>query len=62
MLEASSVYYQYVNERAAHVKNKLFPVGVNLGHSKSPISLVIGCLILMSNYEQCSVRKGIMHL
>ena len=33
MVEASSVYFQCVNERAAHVK--MFPAGVDLGHSKS---------------------------
>ena len=35
MFEASSVYFQYVNERAA------IPVGVDLGRSKSLISLVV---------------------
>ena len=38
MFEASSVYFQCVNEQAAHV----FPVGVDLSDSKSLISLVIG--------------------
>ena len=41
MFETSSVYFQCVNERAAHVKIDSFPVGVDLGHSKSLISLVI---------------------
>ena len=46
MFEASSVYFQCVNERAAHVKIDRVSVGVDLGHStsKSLISLVIGCL------------------
>ena len=35
MFEASSVYFQYVNERAA-----VFPVGVDLDRSKSLISLL----------------------
>ena len=42
MFEASSVYFQCENERAVYVK--LDRVGVDLGHSKSLISLVIGCL------------------
>ena len=41
MFEASSVYFQYVNELAAYVKIDRIPVCVDLGHSKSPISLVI---------------------
>ena len=46
MFEDSSVYFQYVNERAAHVKKKaVFPVGVDLGRSKSLISLVAGWLL-----------------
>ena len=44
MFEASSVYFQCVNERAAHVKIDRVSHCVNLGHSKSLISLVIGCL------------------
>ena len=45
MFEASSVYVQYVNERAAHVKkNPVFPVGVDLGRSKFLITLVVGWL------------------
>ena len=45
MFEALSVYFRYVNERAAHVKiGIVFPIGVNLGHSKSLISLVFGWL------------------
>ena len=43
MFEASSVYFQCVNEWAAHVKT-VFPVGVGMGHSKSVISLAILCL------------------
>ena len=42
MFEASSVYFQYVNERAAHVKLTVFPFGVDLGCSKSFISHVVG--------------------
>ena len=42
LFEASSVYFQYVNERAALVKIDL--VGVDLGCSKSQISLVFGWL------------------
>ena len=44
MFEASSVSFQCVNEKAAHVKIDRVPVGVDLGHSTSLISLVIGCL------------------
>ena len=40
---ALSVYFQCVNERAAHVKI-IFPVRVNLGRSKFLISLVVGWL------------------
>ena len=39
MLEALSMYFQYVNERAAHVKIDL--VSINLGRSKSLISLAV---------------------
>ena len=34
MFEAWSVYFQCVNEQAAHVKIELFPIGVDLGHSR----------------------------
>ena len=44
MFEALSVYFQCVKEHAAHVKIDRVSVGVDLGHSKSLISLVIGCL------------------
>ena len=40
MFETPSVYLQYVNERAAHV----IIDGVDLGRSKSLISLVISWL------------------
>ena len=36
VFEAPSVYFQYVNDRAAHVKIDRVPVGVDLGRSKSP--------------------------
>ena len=42
MFEASSVYFQYLNERAAHVKIDCASLGVDLGRSKSLISLVVG--------------------
>ena len=42
MFEASSVYFQYVNERAALVKIDHVPVGVDLGRSKILISLIFG--------------------
>ena len=42
MFEALSVYFQYVKERAAHVKIDCFPIGVDLGRSKSLTSLVDG--------------------
>ena len=38
IFEALSVYFQYVNERAAHVKIEVFPVGVDLSRSKSNFS------------------------
>ena len=43
MFEASSVYFQCVNERAVHVKKTetVFPVGVDLGRSKSLISIFV---------------------
>ena len=41
MFEASFVYFQYVNECAAHVEIDVF-LGVDLGRSKSLISLVVG--------------------
>ena len=44
MFEASSVYFQCVNEHAAHVKIDRVSVGVDPGRSKSLISLVIGSL------------------
>ena len=39
MFEDSSLCFQYVNKRAAHVKSRLFQVGVDLGRSKALISL-----------------------
>ena len=42
MFEASSVYFQHVNEQTDHVKIDCVSVGVDLGLSKSLISLVIG--------------------
>ena len=44
MFETSPVYFQCVNERAAHVKIDRVSRWFDLGQSKSPISLVIGCL------------------
>ena len=41
MFEASPVYFQCINEQTAHVKQTVFPIGVDLGHSKSLISLVV---------------------
>ena len=46
MFEASSVYFQCVNEQAAHVKiDGVSHCCSHLGHSKSPISLLIECLL-----------------
>ena len=42
MFEASSVYFQYVNEQAAHVK---------IGLSKSLIALVVGWFSTLGFYE-----------
>ena len=42
MFEASSVYFEYVYERTAHVKYTVFPVGVDLDCSKSLIFVVVG--------------------
>ena len=42
--EASSAYFQYVNKQAAHVKIDHVSRQVDLGHSKSLISLVDGWL------------------
>ena len=44
MFEALPVYFQYVNERAAHLKYTVIPVGVDLGRGKSVISHVVGWL------------------
>ena len=44
MFEASSVYFQYINERAAHVKKDVFPVAVDLGSGRTLISIVVGCV------------------
>ena len=44
MFEASSAYFQYVNKQAAHVKIDRVSRQVDLGHSKSLISLVDGWL------------------
>ena len=44
MFEASSVYFQCVNERDAHVKIDRVSRWCRPGYSKSLISLVIGCL------------------
>ena len=41
MFEASSVYFLHVKEQAAHIKIDVFTVDVNLGRSKSLISLVV---------------------
>ena len=41
MFEASSVYFEYVNERPAHVK-KYSVSCVDLNRSKSLISLAVG--------------------
>ena len=43
MFEAWSVYFQHVSEHAAHVK--IDRVGVDMGHSKSLISLVVRWLL-----------------
>ena len=40
----SSVYFQYVKERAAHVKMIVFPVSVDMDRNKSLTSLVDGCI------------------
>ena len=42
MFETFFCVYQYVNERAAHVKINVIPVGVDLGSSNSLISHVVG--------------------
>ena len=42
MFEAWSVCLQHLNERGAHVKIDRFPFGVDLGRSKSLISLAVG--------------------
>ena len=45
MFEASSKYFQYVNERDVYVKiDRVFPISVELGRSKSLISFVVGWL------------------
>ena len=44
MFEASSVYFQHVNERAAHVKIDRVSRRCRPGRSKSLIPLVVGWL------------------
>ena len=44
MFKALSMYFQDVNERAAHVKIDVFSISVDLGRSKSLILLVVGWL------------------
>ena len=43
MFEASSVYFQFVNGRAARVKIDRVSIGDDLGCSNSLIYLVVGC-------------------
>ena len=45
MFEASPVYFQYVNERAVYVKIERVSRRVDLGCSKSLISLIVGWLL-----------------
>ena len=40
MFEASSVYFQCVNEQAAQVEIDRVSVGVDLGHGKSPFLII----------------------
>ena len=42
MFDASSAYFKNVDEGAAHVKVDRVSVSVDLGRSKSPVSLVNG--------------------
>ena len=42
MFEASSVHFQCVNERAAHIKIDRVSLGADLGRSISLIYLVVG--------------------
>ena len=42
MFEASSVYFQYGNERAAHLKIDRVSCRVDLGRNESLISHVVG--------------------
>ena len=44
MFTALSMYFQDVNERAAHVKKDVFSISVDLGRSISLILLVVGWL------------------
>ena len=50
MFEASSVYFQYVNERAAHLKIDPVSVDVDLGLSISLISLVSDSFRLLGGF------------
>ena len=51
MFEASSVHFQSVNERAAHVKIDRVSLCVDVDCSKSLVCLVIGCLSTTRFYE-----------
>ena len=58
MFEGSSVYFQYVNEPAAHVKIDQVPVGVDLGCSKFLYLLLSGGFRLLGFYELKSKGFG----
>ena len=52
MFEASSVYFQCVNECAAHVKIDRVSCWCRPWQSKSLTSSVVGCLRLQGFYEK----------
>ena len=59
MIEASSVYFQYVNEEAAHVKIDRVSSRCRLGHSKSVMSVVVGWILLLSFMNENQQALGV---
>ena len=64
MFEASSVCFQYVNKRAAHVKKnrpRFLSVSVSLGRSKSLTSLVDGWFSTAKVLQMKIELNGVLH-
>ena len=59
MIEASSVYFQYVNEEAAHVKIDRVSRRCRPGHSKSLMSVVVGWILLLGFMNENQQTLGV---